>query len=122
MMIRGLRGATTVPSDTPAAILDATRELLLELARANNLEPERIVSAIFTATPDLCSEFPAAAARQIGWDSVPLLDAVEIDKPCALPRCIRVLLHAEMPPSIKPVHVYLREAVILRPDLVGKSE
>jgi len=116
-MLRALRGANTVPADTPVAILAATGELLLELSRVNHLRPERIISAIFTATPDLRSEFPAAAARDLGWDSVPLLDAVEIDKPGALPRCVRVLIHAEMEPEVPPVHVYLGEAVSLRPDL-----
>lgn len=115
-MVRGLRGAITVPVDSPAEILAATRELLLELIRRNGLVPERVISAIFTATPDLRSEFPAAAARQIGWDAVPIIDAVEIDKPGALPRCVRVLIHVEMEPGVEPVHVYLREAVSLRPD------
>ena len=118
-MLRGLRGATTVSSDTPTAILDATRELLQALAQANGLTPARIVSAIFTATSDLHSEFPAAAAREIGWQEVPLLDAVEIDKPGALPRCVRVLLHAEMERDASPVHVYLHEASVLRPDLAA---
>ncbi|MGE5551108.1 MAG: chorismate mutase [Bacteroidota bacterium] len=116
-MLRGIRGATTAAADTPECILDATRELLQAMVRANNLAVDRIVSAIFTATPDLRAEFPAAAARQIGWQAVPLLDAVEIDKPGALPRCIRVLLHIEMASDAEPVHVYLRDAVTLRPDL-----
>ncbi len=116
-MLRGLRGATTVPYDTPEAILERTAELLRELAHRNKLRPGRIVSAVFTATPDLRAEFPAAAARRLGWHDVPLLDAVEIDKPGALPRCVRVLIHAEMDPETRPVHVYLHEAAALRPDL-----
>ncbi len=116
-MLCGIRGAITVPVDTAEEILAATRELLLRLAEANGLKPERIISAIFTATPDLRSEFPAAAARSIGWREVPLLDAVEIDKPGALPRCIRVLLHVEMAEGARPVHLFLREAAALRPDL-----
>ncbi|MGE5527616.1 MAG: chorismate mutase [Patescibacteria group bacterium] len=116
-MLRALRGAITVERDEPEAILSATRDLLAELVRANGLHIACIVSAIFTATPDLRAEYPAAAARQLGWNEVPLLDAVEIDKPGGLPRCVRVLLHAEMDPGVRPVHVYLRGAAALRPDL-----
>ncbi|MGQ9780147.1 MAG: chorismate mutase [Bacillota bacterium] len=119
-MVRGIRGAITVPEDSPAAILAATRELLLELIRQNGLAPERVISAFFTTTPDLRSEFPAAATRQIGWEAVPAIGAVEMDKPGALPRCIRVLLHVEMEPGREPVHVYLREAISLRPDRAVK--
>lgn len=117
-MLRALRGATTVREDNPDAITDATMELLEALAGANDLRPERIISAIFTATPDLRAEFPAVAARRLGWLDVALLDAVEIDRPGALPFCIRVLLHVEMPSGRKPVHIYLYGAVVLRPDLV----
>ncbi len=110
-----------MPADDPAAILAVTRELLQEMVRLNGLAPDRIVSAIFTATPDLRSEFPAAAARQIGWEDVPLLDAVEIDRPGGLARCVRVLLHVESDPARQPVHVYLRGAADLRPDLVPEE-
>lgn len=116
-MLRGVRGAITVPVDSPAEILAATRELLLAMTRANRLEPSAIASIIFTTTPDLRSEFPAAAARSLGWNDLALLGAVEMDKPGALPRCIRILMHAEMEPGARPVHVYLREAASLRPDL-----
>ena len=120
-MLRALRGAITVSEDASESILSATRELLNELTEANNLQPSWIISAFFTATPDLRSEFPAAAARQLGWHSVPMLDAVEIDKPGAMPRCVRVLLHVDFPPgAADPVHIYLREAAGLRPDLAGK--
>lgn len=123
MAVRGIRGATTVPVNTPDAILKATRELLAALLSANHLDPGEICTAVFTATPDLTAEFPAAAARQLGWTTTPLLDAVEIDKPGALSRCIRVLLqvNTELPQSAMR-HVYLREAAQLRPDLGGKCD
>jgi chorismate mutase len=121
MTIRGIRGATTVLADQPDLILQATRELLEAVLDANfEMEPEDVASAIFTVTDDLCSTFPAQAARQMGWEMVPMLCAREIPVPESLPRVIRVLVHwnTELPQSeIK--HVYLRDAVKLRPDLVG---
>jgi chorismate mutase len=88
------------------------------MAAANNLDPADIASAIFTVTPDLDAAFPAQAARKIGWDHVPLLDTVEIGVPGSLPRCIRVLVNwnTDQPPYAVR-HIYLREAVGLRPDL-----
>src|SRR5687767_13052705 len=121
MPIRGIRGATTVTADEPELILQATRELLEEiLAENERMQPEEVASAIFTVTDDLVSTFPAQAARQMGWDLVPMLCAREIPVPNSLPRVIRVLVHwnTELPQSeIK--HVYLRDAVKLRPDLVS---
>ena len=121
MTIRGIRGATTVSADEPDLILQATRELLEEILTENeDMQPEDLASAIFTVTDDLVSTFPAQAARQMGWDMVPMLCAREIPVPNSLPRVIRVLVHwnTELPQSeIK--HVYLREAVKLRPDLVS---
>ena len=121
MTIRGIRGATTVSADEPDLILQATRELLEEILTENeDMQPEDLASAIFTVTDDLASTFPAQAARQMGWDMVPMLCAREIPVPNSLPRVIRVLVHwnTELPQSeIK--HVYLREAVKLRPDLVS---
>jgi chorismate mutase len=121
MPIRGIRGATTVSADQPELILQATRELLEAILEENEqMQPEDIASAIFTVTDDLVSTFPAQAARQMGWDLVPMLCAREIPVPESLPRVIRVLVHwnTEMPQS-KIVHVYLRDAVRLRPDLVA---
>ncbi|MBI4762621.1 MAG: chorismate mutase [Chloroflexota bacterium] len=121
MPIRGIRGATTVPADDPDLILAATRELLEEILRANEtMRPEDIASAFFTVTEDLASTFPAQAARQMGWDLVPMLCAREIPVPNSLPRVIRVLVHwnTEIPQN-QIAHVYLREAVKLRPDLVA---
>lgn len=121
MAVRGIRGATSVPEDKPEFILSATRELLQELLKANHIENyEEIVSAIFTTSPDLTSTFPAEAARALGMTQVPLLCASEIAVPNSLPRCIRVLLHVntELTQS-QIVHVYLREAKQLRPDMVS---
>ncbi len=122
MIVRGIRGATTVSEDSAEAILDATEELVRELVSANDLKPEDIASALFTVTPDLRAEFPAAAARRIGWTMVPLLNFTEIGVPGRLEKCIRVLLHVNTERSQNEmVHVYLREAVALRPDLVSRS-
>ena len=121
MPIRGIRGATTVPADDPELILQATRELLEEILEENeSMQPDDVASALFTVTDDLASTFPAQAARQIGWGLVPMLCAREIPVPNSLPRVIRVLVHwnTEVPQN-KITHVYLRDAVKLRPDLVA---
>ena len=116
--IGAVRGATTVPSDDTMLIHEATSELLTELLRRNELSPDRVISAIFTVTPDLRSEFPARAARDLGLHEVPMLCAVEMSVPGSLPRCIRVLLHVDGPlPTARGYSVYLREAAALRPDL-----
>jgi chorismate mutase len=119
MTMRGIRGATTVQFDEPEAILAATRELLIALQSANpGLQPEDIASAIFTLTDDLISVHPAQAARQLGWEAVPLLCAREIPVPGSLPHCIRVLLHWNTDlPQAAIQHVYLRAAAGLRPDI-----
>jgi chorismate mutase len=121
MPIRGIRGATTVTADEPELILQATRELLEEiLAENNSMKPEDVGSAIFTVTDDLASTFPAQAARQMGWGLVPMLCAREIPVPGSLPRVIRVLVHWNTDISQNNItHVYLRDAVKLRPDLVA---
>ena len=115
--LRGLRGATTAAANTSAAILDATSELLRALQTANGFAPEDVESAIFTSSPDLTAEYPARAARGLGWTDVPLLGATEVAVPGGLPRCIRVLLHfytSKPPGALK--HTYLRGAANLRPD------
>ena len=121
MTVRGLRGAITVEHDQREEILSATRLLLEELLKANpGLQPADIASVIFTLTPDLVSVFPAEAARQLGWSTVPLLCMQEIPVPGALPLCIRVLIHwnSGLPQAeIRPV--YLRKAASLRPDLTS---
>lgn len=121
MPIRGIRGAITVQADKPDLILQATRELLEEILQANEkMKPEDVGSAIFTVTDDLNSTFPAQAAREMGWGLVPMICAREIPVPNSLPRVIRVLVHwnTELPQN-EITHVYLREAVKLRPDLVA---
>jgi len=118
---RGIRGAITVAADEPSLILEATRELLQEILDSNpGMIPEDVGSAIFTVTDDLASTFPAQGAREMGWGLVPMMCAREIPVPNSLPRVIRVLVHwnTEAPQS-EITHIYLREAVKLRPDLVA---
>lgn len=119
MAVRGIRGATSVEADTAADVRAATTELLQEILRANQIESfEEIVSAIFTTTMDLTSSFPAEAARSLGMHQVPLLCACEIPVRESMPRCIRVLLHVNTDKKQNEiVHVYLREAKRLRPDV-----
>lgn len=118
MAVRGIRGATSVPSNTREEILQATRELLQEVIRANSLVFEDIASIVFTTTPDLTATFPAEAARELGMNYVPLICASEIDVPQRMPLCVRVLLHVNTEKSQREiVHVYLREARCLRPDM-----
>ena len=121
MPIRGIRGATTVTADEPELILQATRELLEEiLAENDEMKPEDVASALFTVTDDLNSTFPAQGARQMGWGLVPMLCAREIPVPNSLPRVIRVLVHWNTEKMQNEItHVYLRDAVKLRPDLVA---
>ena len=121
MTIRGIRGATTVSADQPDLILQATRELLEAIMESNDgMDPKNIASVLFTVTDDLASTFPAQAARQMGWGLVPMLCAREIPVPDSLPLVIRVLVHwnTDVPQS-QITHVYLREAVKLRPDLIA---
>jgi chorismate mutase len=119
MTCRGVRGAITVDQNTAQAILAATRELLRALVAANELRPEEIASVIFTATPDLDAAHPARAAREMGWLDTPLLCLQEMAVAGGLPRCIRVLVHWNTDlPAGRIHHVYLREARVLRPDLV----
>jgi chorismate mutase len=117
MRLHALRGATTVDANEGPAILAATEELVRELLERNELEPDAIVSCIFTMTEDLDAEFPAVAARRIGLDAVPLLCAREIPVPGALARVIRVLVHYHAPDGHRPRHAYLHGARSLRADL-----
>ena len=117
--LRALRGATTVDENDADAILAATEELVTAVLERNRLEPEHLVSCIFTCTEDLDAEFPAVAARRIGLSQVPLLCAREIPVPGSLPRVIRLLLHCYPEDGVEPQHVYLRDAVSLRQDLQG---
>ena len=117
MRIRGLRGATRVARDDSERIRTATRQLLAEMLLRNSLRQDAIVSAFFTVTPDLVSEFPARAAREMGWDDVAMLCSTEIPVPGSMDRVVRVLLHAELPVNSSLRHVYLNGAEELRPDL-----
>ncbi len=118
MMCRGVRGATTVEANTREAILRGGRQLLALLIRRNGIEAEDVANAIFSMTPDLDAEFPALAARQLGWLDVPLLCTNEIPIADSLPRCIRVLVNWNTEKSQKEInHIYIKEAIQLRPDL-----
>lgn len=115
---RGVRGATTVESNTRDAILQATRQLLALMIRRNNIDSRDVGSAIFTITHDLNAEFPALAARQFGWLEVPLLCGYEVGVPGSLGKCIRILLNWNTPKKQNEIqHVYIHDAVNLRPDL-----
>ena len=117
MRLFALRGANTVTANEAAAILSATDELMRELMERNQLEPEAMVSCIFTLTDDLNAEFPAVAARNLGLSRVPLLCSREVPVPGSLPNVIRVLVHYYAPEEHEPRHVYLGEARGLRADL-----
>lgn len=115
MTVRGVRGATTVSSNKREEIISATKELLLELVKSNQIKIDAIASIIFTVTKDLDAEFPALAAREIGWDDTPLLCATEIPVKNSLPFCIRILLLVNSGSQQKNIrHIYLKDAVNLR--------
>ena len=117
MPCRGVRGATTAEENTSEEILKATRQLLALMIRQNGIREEDVASAIFTSTGELDAEYPALAARQLGWLGVASECIKELDVQGGLPRCIRILLHwnTEKPPD-QIVHVYIKEAAGLRPD------
>jgi len=118
MRCRGIRGATTAAENSPQAILTATRELLALLVARNAVAVEEVTSAFFTVTDDLDAAYPALAARELGWRDVALLCAREIPVPGGLGRCIRVLLHVNTERAQRQLrHVYLHDAVQLRPEL-----
>jgi chorismate mutase len=112
-----VRGATQAEANEAEAILSATEELMRVLIERNDLEPEAMVSCLFTTTEDLDAEFPAVAARGLGLDAVPLLCCREIPVPGAMPRVIRVMLHFYAPADHVPAHAYMGEAQKLRVDL-----
>jgi chorismate mutase len=118
MLCRGVRGATTADANTRDDILTATRQLLALMIRLNGMEPGDVASAVFSLTRDLDAEFPALAARQLGWLDVPLLCTYEVDVPGSLRRCVRVLVHWNTDkPQNAIQHVYIKDAKRLRPDL-----
>ena len=122
MLTRGVRGATTVKANTGEAILAATTELLGAMVEANGLDIEEVASAFFTASPDLNAEFPALAARQMGWTHVALLCGHEMNVPGSLPLCLRILLHVNTEKRASDIaHVYLHGARVLRPDFEDRT-
>lgn len=118
MSVRAIRGAIQVEGNTPEAIAAGTKDLLAEILRANELPVEDVISVLLTATPDLTAAFPAAAAREVGFESTPLLCAVEIDVPGALPRVIRAMATVETDRNSSEIsHIYLGGAKALRRDI-----
>lgn len=122
MLVRGVRGATTVEANSVEAILEATRELLAAMLKANETDVEYVASAFFTTTVDLNAEFPAVAARDLGWTNVALMCGHEMNKPGGLPMCLRILLHVNTDKPARDIkHIYLRGARVLRPDIEGET-
>ena len=118
MYCRAIRGATTADSNSKNDILAATRQLLALMIRSNGIKTEDVASAIFSLTSDLNAEFPALAARQLGWLDVPLLCTYEVDVPGSLRQCVRILIHWNTEKSQSEIkHIYIKEAQRLRPDL-----
>jgi chorismate mutase len=116
--VRAVRGAIQVGANDRLAILDGTSALVTEVMGRNQLTPDHVISVIFTATPDLTAEFPALAARRLGFQEVPLLCCTEIDVPAAMPRVVRLLMHVDAELTRSAVqHVYLRGATALRVDI-----
>jgi chorismate mutase len=120
MTMRGIRGATTAAANTREAIMAATERLIRDMIEANDVDSSEIAAAFFTTTPDLNAEFPAAAARALGWQKVPLLCSHEMSVPNRLASCIRVLLLVNTSRDQARIrHIYLEGATRLRPDLAG---
>lgn len=118
MTIRAIRGATTLEQDERSHLHERTHELVDAMLQENSLTQEDLISVIFTCTPDIVSDFPAAAARTLGFGAVPLMCAQEMAVPGALPLVVRVMMHATYDiPRDDVKHVYLRDAVSLRRDL-----
>ena len=118
MAVRAIRGAVQVDSNESAAILEGTSQLVTEVMTRNRLSPADVISVMFSATADLNAEFPALAARKLGFQDVPLLCCAEIDVPGAMPRVIRLMMHVETAlPRSAVHHVYLRGAAALRMDI-----
>ncbi|HUS81943.1 MAG TPA: chorismate mutase [Dehalococcoidia bacterium] len=117
MLCRGIRGAITVDSNTSQDILAASRELLKEMIAANDVHPEDVAAALFSTTTDLDADFPARAAREMGWNDAPLMCGNEMAVPGSLDRCLRILLLINTEKrSDEIVHIYLKGAGVLRPD------
>tara|TARA_B100000029_G_scaffold509956_1_gene600314 strand:+ start:2967 stop:3368 length:402 start_codon:yes stop_codon:yes gene_type:complete len=113
--LRGVRGATTVKENNASSIKDATKELLTEMLKVNQINTDDIAATFFTTTKDLFEEFPAVAAREMGWKTVPLLCSHEMEVPNGLKKCIRILILWNTEKSQNKIqHPYLRKAVNLR--------
>ncbi|MFW5772732.1 MAG: chorismate mutase [Phototrophicaceae bacterium] len=122
LMVRGVRGATTVAADEPDLIIQAARELLAAMIAANNIKEEHVASVMFTTTPDLTAAYPAEAARLLGWQQTALMGCQEMAVPDGLARCIRVLIHWNTIRSLDEiVHVYTNGAESLRPDILNHN-
>lgn len=121
-MIRGMRGAITIEKDEPQLIWDETVKLVQAIVSANNVKPEDIASIIISTTPDITSAFPARSVRMMdGWEYVPVMCMHEMNVEGALPLCIRVMMHVETTIAQRDIqHMYLNDAVKLRPDLATK--
>jgi chorismate mutase len=118
VVCRGVRGATTIENDTREEVLAATEELLLLIIEVNGIQPDDVASVIFTTTPDVVSEYPALAARKLGWVDAALLCGHEMAVPHGLKKCIRILIHWNTTKIAKEIqHVYIKGATNLRPDL-----
>lgn len=118
MSVRAIRGATQVDEDSKDSIQGAVVELVATILERNELKVDDLISVLFTSTPDLVSDFPAASAREMGLGGVPLICAVEINVPNSLPRTIRALVHCETPRTAAQInHIYLRGASVLRRDI-----
>ncbi len=121
--VRAFRGATQLSADTKAEMREAVVELLQDLLKANSISDDDLISILFTATPDIQSDFPAAGVRELGLVDLPLICAQELDVAGSLPRTIRLLIHANSSLTRSEVtHKYLRGAVVLRPDLVARAD
>lgn len=118
MEVRGVRGATVASENTKDAIIEAARDLLEKMAQANGIHPEDVASVFFSTTRDLNADFPAVAARQLGWIDTALMCFHEMDVPHGLARCVRILIHWNTEARADQIrHVYIRGAEALRPDL-----
>lgn len=124
MMMRGIRGAITVSADHPDEILNETRKLVLEMAEQNQVDPERVASVVISTTTDISSAFPAKAVRTIeNWTFVPVMCTHEMAVPGSMPLCIRVMMHVNTTVGQQDInHVYMNDAVKLRPDLLKDSK
>ena len=122
MWCRGIRGATVIPANTKEDILAATQELLQKMIDANQVEKEAVACVLFTTTSDLDAEFPAVAARQLGWTEVALLCGQEVNVPHGLPKCLRILMLLNTEKKAKEIiHVYIRGAEVLKQGLESQG-